>query len=311
VKRQSVLLYTLAMLSLVVLYAQGQGPSPTGVPVHMVVSVEARHGTTPPEITKEDVMVREGRDRDAVTDWVPAQGDHAALEFFILVDDGASISLGAQLDDLRQFINAQPPTTKIGVAYMDNGVAQVLQDPTSDHSQAAKALRLPRGLLGADASPYFSLQDLIKRWPASTARREVFMVSDGVDWFGGTQQDDPYVDAAIADAQRAGVIVFDIYMPGRGHAAHSYWRYYWGQIYLSKVADETGGEAYYIGFTGAPVSFTPYLDMVAQRLNHQYFLGFLAKPEKKAGMRRVRVQTEVPNAELVGASQVYVPASPQ
>jgi len=311
VKRQSVLLYALAMVLLAILYAQGQGTSSAGVPVHMVVTVEARHGTTPPEITREDVMVHEGHDRDAVTDWVAAQGEHAALEFFILIDDGASLNLGSQLDDLRQFINAQPPTTKIGVAYMQNGIAQILQDPTSDHAQAAKALRLPRGLLGADSSPYFSLQDLIKRWPASTARREVFMVSDGVDWFGGTQEDDPYVDAAIGDAQRAGVIVFDIYMPGQGHAAHSYWQYYWGQIYLSKVADETGGEAYYIGFTGAPVAFTPYLETVSQRLNHQYFLGFLAKPEKKAGLRRVRVQTEVPNAELVSASQVYVPASPQ
>jgi len=310
-KRLSIPLYALAMVRLTILCALGQGNAPGGVPAHMVVTVEARHGTTPPEITREDVMVKEGRDRDPVTDWVPAQGEHAALEFFILIDDGASVSLGAQLDDLRQFINAQPATTKIGIAYMQNGIAEVLQSPTSDHAQAAKALRLPRGLVGADASPYFSLQDLIKRWPESTARREVFMVTDGVDWFGGTMAEDPYVDAAITDAQRAGVIVFDIYMPGQGHAAHSYWRYYWGQIYLSQVADETGGEAYYIGFSGAPVAFTPYLDAVAQRLNHQYFLGFLAKPEKKAGMRRVRVQTEVPNAELVAASQVYVPASPQ
>jgi hypothetical protein len=311
VKRQSVLLCALAMVALTILYARGQETSPGGVPVHMLVTVEARHGTSPPEITREDVMVREGHDRDRVTDWVAAKGDNAALEFFILIDDGASISFGAQLDDLRQFINAQPSTTKIGIAYMQNGIARVLENPTSDHAQAAKALRLPLGVVGADASPYFSLQDLIKRWPQSTARREVFMVTDGVDWFGGTMPQDPYVDAAIADAQRAGVIVFDIYMPGRGHAAHSYWQYYWGQIYLSQVADETGGEAYYIGFTGAPVAFTPYLNGVSERLNHQYFLGFLAKPEKKAGMRRIRLQTEVPNAELVGASQVYVPAATQ
>jgi hypothetical protein len=72
------------------------------------------------------------------------------------------------------------------------------------------------------------------------------------------------------------------------------------------------GESYYIGFSGAPVSFAPYLDTTAQRrLAHQYLLIFLTKPEKKAGMRRVRLQTEVPNAELVAASQVYVPAAPQ
>jgi hypothetical protein len=302
-------LCVLAMVLLTNLYSLGQEGAPVGVPVHMVVTVEARHGTTPPEITREDVMVHEGHDRDRVTEWVPAQGEHSALELFILIDDGAS--LGSQLEDIRQFINAQPSTTKIGIAYMQNGVARVLQNLTTDHAQAAKAVRLPLGVIGADASPYFSLQDLIKRWPQNTARREVFMVTDGVDWFGGTMAEDPYVDAAITDAQRAGVIVFDIYMPGREHAAHSYWSYYWGQIYLSRVSDETGGEAYYIGFTGAPVSFTPYLDAVSQRLNHQYFLGFLAKPEKKSGMRRVRLQTEVPNAELVTASQVYVPASPQ
>jgi len=294
----------------ITLYIVGQ-ESTAGTPVHMVVTVEARHGASPPEITREDVMVYEGHDRDRVTDWVPALAENAALEFMILIDDGSSVSLGSQLDDLRQFIKGQSPTTKIGVAYMQNGVAQVVQNPTTDHAQAAKALRLPSGIVGADASPYFSLQDLIKRWPQSTARREVLMVTDGVDWFGGSGPQDPYVDEAIADAQRAGVIVFDIYMPGQGHAAHSYWRYYWGQIYLSKIADETGGESYYINFTGAPVTFVPYLDGIGQRLMHQYFLGFIPKPEKKAGLRTVRLKTEVPNAELVAASQVYVPATPQ
>src|SRR6516225_1737934 len=112
-KRQSIPLCALAMVPLTILCALGQGTSPGGVPVHMLVTVEARHGTNPPEINREDVMVREGHDRDPVTDWVAAQGEHAALEFFILIDDGASVSLGGQLDDLRQFINAQPATTKI------------------------------------------------------------------------------------------------------------------------------------------------------------------------------------------------------
>jgi hypothetical protein len=311
VKRQSVLPHAFVIVLLTILYAVGQEASPAGVPVHMVVTVEARHGTTPPEITREDVMVYEGHDRDRVTDWVPAQGERAALEFFILIDDATSVSLGSQLEDIRQFINAQPATTKIGVAYMQNGTAQILQNPTSDHAQVAKALRLPLGNLGANSGPYFSLQDLIKRWPESASRREVLMVTGGVDWFGESVGQDPYVDAAITDAQRAGIIVYAIYSPGAGHSAHSYWRTYWGQIYLSQVADETGGEAYYIGFSGAPVTFVPYLDGIAHGLPHQYLLGFLAKPEKKAGMRRVRLQTEVPNAELVAASQVYVPASPQ
>jgi hypothetical protein len=271
------------------------------------VTVEPKHGSNVPVITRDDVMVHQGKDRDQVTDWTPAQGDRAALELFILIDDDANTSLGSQLEDIRQFINAQPSTTKIGVAYMQNGIARVAQEPTSDHAQAAKALRLPMGAGGANASPYFSLSDLVKKWPSGAERREVLMVSDGIDrYYGEGDPEDPYLQAALDDAGKAGIVVSAIYTPGVGHYGHSYWQNYWGQIYLSQLADKTGGEAYYIGFTGAPVTFAPYLDDVARRLEHQYFLGFLAKPEKKSGWQQIRLSTEIPNVDLVSAGRVYV-----
>jgi hypothetical protein len=243
---------------------------------------------------------------------VPATGENAALEFFILIDDSANATLATQFDDIRQFINSQPPTTKIGVAYMQNGTAQVVQNPTADHAQAAKSLRIPLGTPGVNASPYFSLTDLIKRWPTGSSRREVLMISDGIDLYYGTGDlQDPYVDDAIEQAQRASVIVFAIYNPGAGHYARSFWRTNFGQLYLSRVADETGGESYYIGFTGPAVTFVPYVDDIEHRLSNQYLLTFLAKPEKKSGMQRVKLTTELPNTELVAADRVYVPASPE
>ncbi|HEY3975500.1 MAG TPA: hypothetical protein VGM18_21050 [Candidatus Sulfotelmatobacter sp.] len=281
-----------------------------GVPAHMVVTVEPRHGDTPPAINQEDVRVYEGHDRDKVTEWVPAQGDRAALELFVLLDDGSgSGSLGTQLEDIRRFINAQPATTKIGVAYMRDGTAMIEQDLTDDHSQAAKKLRLPLGESGVNGSPYFSLSDLVKRWPASLARREVVMISDGIDrYYGSGDVQDPYLQTAIDDAVRAGILVSAIYNPGAGHFGHSYWQTYWGQIYLSELAEKTGGEAYYIGFNGPAVSFGPYLQDVERRLGHQYFLTFLAKPPRKAGFQQVKLSTEVPNADLVSAGRVWVPA---
>jgi hypothetical protein len=186
-----------------------------------------------------------------------------------------------------------------------------MQNLTNDHALAAKALRLPLGNPGASASPYFSLGDLIKRWPASEERHEVLMITDGIDRYWGSGPDNVYVDQVIEQAQRAGVIVFSIYTPGEGHYGHSYWRTYWGQNYLSQVADETGGEAYYLIGSAPPVSFAPYLEDVTRRLGRQYLLTFIPKPEKKAGMQRVKLQTEVPNAELVSADRVYVPATPQ
>src|SRR5579859_4889721 len=115
--------------------AQTSGSSP-GVPVNLVVSVEPRKGKEMPVVQREDVMVFQGKERRKVTAWVPFQGDHAALELYILIDDGLDTSLGTQLDDIRKFILAQPETTQIGVAYMQNGAARIVQSLSADHEAA-------------------------------------------------------------------------------------------------------------------------------------------------------------------------------
>ena len=279
------------------------------VSAHMVVTAEARQGSAVPVVGPADVVVYEGGERDKITGWVPAQGEHAGLELYILLDDGSTTSLGTQLEDIRQFINAQPASTKVGIAYMRNGIAWIQQKPTSDHALAAKALRLPLGINGANGSPYFSLSDLVKRWPKSDSRREVLMVSDGIDpYYSGNDMLDPYLAAAIKHTQRAGIVVSAIYNPGVGNYGRSSWGTFLGQAYLAQVAEETGGQSYYIGFNGPAVAFAPYLKDLADRLNHQYVLSFLAEPEKKGGMQGVKLTSEVSNAELVSADRVYVPA---
>jgi hypothetical protein len=153
------------------------------------------------------------------------------------------------------------------------------------------------------------LSDLVKRWPTDNARHEVLMVTDGIDFNYGTgDMQDPYLEAAIDDSIRAGVIVSAIYNPGIGHWGHDYWLTYWGQNYLAELADETGGEGYYLGMTGSPVAFQPYLKELANRLQHQYWLEFSAKPQQKAGFQKVRVTTEVKDVQLIAPRRVYVQA---
>ena len=205
--------------------AYAQAAPEAGTAVHLTVTAEPKHGNDVPVIQKNEVMVYEGKDRDQVVDWIPAQGDHSAQEVFILLDDSSSTDLGSQLDDIRKFIDGLPPATLVGVAYMRNGTAQIAQNPSSDHAAAAKALRLPQGIAGANASPYFSLSDLAKRWPESNARHSVLMVSDGIDRYYGTGDlQDPYVDAAVDDCVRKDIVVSAIYEPGAGHFGHSYWQ---------------------------------------------------------------------------------------
>jgi hypothetical protein len=230
------------------------------------------------------------------------------MEFFILLDDDSTTAtLGTQLGDIRQFILTQPSSTKIGVAYMRNGIAWIAQQPTSDHALAAKALRLPLAMASANGSPYFSLSDLVKRWPKSNSRREVLMISDGYDrYYGQNDLLDPYLDATINEAQRAGIVVSTLYNPGVGTYGRGSFSTYIGQVYLGQVADRTGGEAYYIGFNRPAVAFAPFLNDLSNRLKHQYLLSFLAEPEKKSGLEPVKLVSEVPNMELVAADRVYV-----
>ncbi|HWX53156.1 MAG TPA: hypothetical protein VN176_01060 [Verrucomicrobiae bacterium] len=277
------------------------------VPVSLVVTVEAKHGKEVPVVYKEDVRVLQGKDRLQVTDWVPLQGSDAGLELFLLIDDATDPSVGLQLDDLRKFINAQPATTAIGVGYMRNGTVDVRQDPTADHAQAAKALRLTLGSGGSMSSPYLSVTDLIKRWPPTPRRHEIFMVTSGIDELEPGPSD-TYLAETIDHTQRAGVQVYSIYASRAGHFGHTFWRVNFGQSNLSQLADATGAESYFQGVQ-TPISFGPFLDEFAERLRHQFRLTFLIKAGEKGELRHIKVETEVPHAELATQDRVYIPAA--
>lgn len=274
-------------------------------PVSIIVSVEAKHGKEIPTIYREDVRVLQDHDRVRVTEWVPLQQEQAGLDLLLLIDDATDPAIGVQFDDLRKFINEQPSSTEIAIGYIRFGAVDIAQNFTSDHARAAKALRLPIG--NGMASPYIALTDMMRRWPESANRREIFMISSGID----ALQPGPsntYLEQAIEQAQRMGIQIYAIYSGRAGHLGHALWQLNWGQNNLSQLTDETGGEAYFQALQ-TPISFGPYLDEFASRLKHQFKLTFLANPGKERGLERIRLETEVPNAELVAADRVYVPAA--
>jgi hypothetical protein len=304
--RQTMIGILFCMTGVTGAWSAQQPPSET-VPVSMVVSVEARHGKEIPAVNnKEDVRVMEGHDRLRVTDWIPLQASRADLELLVLIDEATGQTVASQFDDLRRFMSAQPPTTAIAVGYMEFGTVRMAQNFTKDHDAAGKALRIPQGAAAGGASPFLAITDVVKRWPETKARHSVFLISDGIDPLQSGITDS-YLDQAIETAQRTGTQIYSIYASGAGHFGHSLWRVNQGQNNLSELADKTGGESYFQG-SETPVSFAPFLEEFAARLNHQYMLTFLIKPEKKPSYRHVRLETEVPNAELVTADRASVPA---
>jgi hypothetical protein len=294
-------------------YAGGKAPTTTA-PVRMTVTLQGlAENKRMPEVTHEDVIVRQGKDRLPVTSWTPARGDRAGLDLFILIDDAANTRLGFQLDDLRQFINAQPSTTSVGVGYMRNGSVQITQNFTTDHNRAAKALRLPIASSGGYGSPYLSVIDLMKRWTDNGNRREVVMITDGIDRFRGGPHYrglsfiSPDVDAASRVAQRSGTMIHTIFARGVGRLGNNFWEITNGQNGIAKLSEETGGQSYYLGVQN-PVSFKPYLDDLQTALDNQYVLEFNAAPGTKSGLEYIKLSTEVAGIELGSADSVWVNA---
>ena len=321
-----------------VLSSQENPGASSTVQVHMVITDEAlRDDSELPILRPENVQVKQGKTSLKVDHLIPARGDNAALQLFILIDDTCDTSIGNSLNDIRDFINAQPATTVVGIGYMSNATIQIVQNFTADHAAAAKAIRLPRGSVSSMDSPYLSLISLLKGWPEQKVRREVLMVSDGIDrlrndpttragysptYGGGTRRAQmptstmstgmstisPDADTASTMAQRYGVIVHGIYATGVGRLGRNAWEAQLGQGGVGKIADESGGEYYSLG-TQNLVSFKPYLDRLQRVLDNQYYLVFGAVPKNKAGLQRVGISTETPGFEIAAADNVWVPAA--
>jgi hypothetical protein len=291
----------------------GQDTSPSLVSAKMLVTVGGQSGKRLPDITPEDIVVRQGNSRLKVTEWTPARGENGGSALFILVDDSLDPVVGGLFGDVRSFIQAQSSTTLVGVGYMTSGTTRVAQDLTSDHDKAKKALRLPLGNPGAYGSVYLSLADLIKRWPDNKGRKEVIMITDGVDRLRGQYsrlsalQTSPDLTTASEAAQKAGVLVFALYARGTGYRSRNSWILFGAQNGLSRIADETGGEAFYLGYQN-PVSFKPYLERIQEILGNQYWLGFEIRPGKKSGLQYVDVDTQVSGVEINAPASVFVPA---
>ena len=240
----------------------------------------------------------------------------AQAQVALLIDDGLSRSAGIQLNDLREFVSSLPPGMEVLVGYMSNGTVRVEMPFTADHAAAAEKIRLPFGISGVSASPYFCLSEFVKHWPGEAGEenrgprgkaRFVMMITNGVDPYNGSvsilNQNSPYVQTAAADAQRAGVTVSAVYYRDagiRGGAAS-----FSGQSYLQQLADATGGRSYYQGSL-TPVSLLPYLKQFTHDLS-EIFVATFGADGSKAGRDRLvqlKISTKQSGVKLHAAEAV-------
>ena len=256
-------------------------------------------------VSQQNLQVKVNGKDATITNWQPLRDQNDRLEVVLMLDGGARTSLSTQFGDVKNFINSLPAGSKATLGYMQYGTVKLVSPLTTDRNAVLKGLRIPSGIPGQNASAYVCLSDLAKHWPSQDrgARRIVVMISDGVDYYNpGFDLQDPYMEAAIKDSVRSGLVVYSIYWQNRGRYDRTQFANNIGQNLLMQVTQATGGNSYWQGM-GNPVSFKPYFKDIERRLNNQYEVAFTA-PEAKPGVGSMKVK--VNGAKVDAPQQVYV-----
>lgn len=282
-------------------FSQDEKPSGQG---QAVVTIFAKHSEVSPAVSQQDVSVKVNGKDSAVTGWQPFKGANDELELVVLIDSGAR-NMGRQFEEIGHFIDGQGPHTKVGIGYMQNGTVAMAGPLSVDHKQVLGGLHLP---VGPTTSPYFSLSELAHSWPSQDrkARREVVLFSDGVDPENRRfDPEDPYVEAAVKDSVRAGLVVYTIYWRNQSDRSDDSMTTNGGQSLLNSLSDATGGYSYWAG-SGNPVSFQPYFEDLTRRFDNQYGLEFAARMDRKPTMETLKVKVEGIGLQVTAPQEVFV-----
>jgi len=280
---------------------QGQGRA-------IVTVLPSAKNASAGQISAQNLKLKVNGKESAVTSFNQLQESNSPVELVLLLDAGARSSLGTQFNDIQTFVKEMPPNTKMAIAYMQQGRAVFSSQLSSNAADVLKGLHLSSGIPGENASPYFCLSDLAKNWPSHdrTARREVVMITDGVDNYERRfDPDDPYVQTAINDSVRAGLVVYSIYWKNTGRINNTNYETNAGQNLLLLVTQATGGNSYWQGL-GNPVSMQPFFQDLRRRLNNQYEVSFTAPSNGKPEIKSLKLDLHVPSAKVAAPQQVLV-----
>lgn len=241
-----------------------------------------------------DFDVLENKKSQKVTDVTVTKDQPIILA--VLIQDNLVGRVNNELEEIKDFIRDLPKDSRVMTAYITMGSLKVRQNFTTDKKKATNSLRI---LLSSDIatpfSPYLQVIDALEMFEGQPidARRMLLLISDGLDDNFGLRRSSPfyslYLDRTIREAQNQGVSAYTIYAPSVGLRRFHRHAVNYGQGSLLKLADETGGEAFFSGTDF--VTFNPYFKEYRELLKYQWLLSYESNNTKK-GFRRIEVQTD-------------------
>jgi hypothetical protein len=299
----------MALLAGVSVFAYADGQPGAGQAVVTVLPNKDGQSTIPQQ---QQVTVKVNGKTSNVVGWQPLRGENSPVEIVVLIDGSARASLGSQMSDIQHFVQGLSANTSASIAYMENGRAALTGPLSTDHAEVLRGLHIPAGgAPGVSASPYFCLSDLAKHWPSTNprARREVVMITDGVDYYDiRYDPEDPYLQAALEDSVRSHLVIYSIYWRNIGRLDNRRGPADAGQNLLTQLTEATGGTNYWQGY-GNPVSLQPYFEDIQRRLNNQYEVSFMAPFKDKPQVETFKFKLDVPGTKVAAPQQVLVMGS--
>ncbi|HZS03951.1 MAG TPA: hypothetical protein VFD58_03875 [Blastocatellia bacterium] len=214
----------------------------------------------------------------------------------VLIQDDLVSRVDNEIAGIKDFIRRLPDGSRVMTGYLGVGDLRVTQDFTADLKRAADSLRVVVGnSSAAPYNPYLGVVAALRRFDAQPrGRRLILLVSDGLDTSQGLRFGSPlssiYLERAISEAQRRGVTVFGFYAPTVGLTSASHVAVNYGQGSLNRLADETGGKAFFSGTDF--VTFEPYFREFNELLGHQWLITYRST-NRESGFRRIEVTTDL------------------
>jgi VWFA-related protein len=280
----------------------GSSSNGAGRPVIIPLTIRVKGKTTPSELELQTVDFTVSEDGEPQTILsIRAMGTSSPISLFVLIQDDVVSSVALEMKSLADFIRRLPRGSRVSVGYLRVGSLQVRQKFTADLEKAAKSLRSPLGVAGvAPFNPYVEVIEALKRFDSQpSGRRAILLISDGLDISrgidsssGGQSLD---LQRAITQAQGRSVAIYAFFAPtvlsstNRALTGNA-------QSSLQRLADETGGRAFFSGFD-APPSFDPFIKELNSALDRQIALTYLSTHAKK-GFHRVKITPSTPGVEL-------------
>lgn len=197
------------------------------------------------------------------------------LNLAILVQDDLISQVGSELGVTRDFIRSLPSGSRVMVGYITTGTLQVRQSFTTDLEKAARSLRVPRSSTSASAyNPYVEVIEALRTFDANwKGKNAVLLISDGLDTSRGFDSTSSAhtvdLERSIKKANEGNISVYAFYAPSVGLTSRSRLAASYGQNSLNRLADDTGGKAFFQGTSGF-VTFDSYFEHLRQTLNEQY-----------------------------------------